>query len=831
MSATNWKQTGLGSDGRAAASLCRRRRAAARWATLCICGALVGCAAGPGGRSGGGRGSGDGDGQGGGDLRFDGLPDKAASDVLGNFSVRTRWQKQNLTYFIVNDTPDLDPLLARQVFEQAFETWAVYVPLSFTEVGSAAEADVVIGFGEGAHCDLYQAAGNGCPAEQGAADAAFDGPGNVLAHCYFPPGSGGENAGDCHFDDAEFWTEGQQPSTTETRLLETAIHELGHGLGLGHSEDPEAMMYPSYDPTSPTLALNADDITGIQSLYGARDGSATPEQPKRPATPTETDIPAPGGSPTADDTDGDGIDDSTEIYLIGTNPSDPDTDGDGLTDFEVVFWLNPLNPDTDGDGLGDGEEVLNGTDPLTPNFGGGTGVLEGIYVGADDAGSALAFQVYPDGAVAGFLSVEQWGYPLEWDLYGGVSPAGEILLISYDYFFTFEGTIVDGYASGVLYTASGFMGSWSASLDGGAGGGTGGGGSDCDDSCRWAFDGECDDGRAGAATAACAPNTDCSDCSGTGGGTGPGGGGATGSAAEVCLSGCTDEEAFELAVDYVTDLQAEGYSQAEAAQDLRDLFDELGGSAAGCYPCADAVAAEVYGGGVAGGGGGAGGPGGPGGGGAGDCDDSCRWAYDGECDDGRAGAATNACAPGTDCSDCSGIDVGTGGGTGGGTAGSAAEVCLSGCTDEEAYELAVDYVTDLRAEGLSQAQAAQELRNLFDELGGSAAGCHPCADAVANEVYGGSIPGGGGDAPGGGSAKPIFGADALGKAKTNGKAQATPTGDLSMRLKVFKRQMTRMARDLSRAAMDVYQPVRGQQHDPSHPVYQNVNWQDGSQGQ
>ncbi|MCP4246560.1 MAG: hypothetical protein GY778_05890, partial [bacterium] len=71
---------------------------------------------------------------------------------------------------------------------------------------------------------------------------------------------------------------------------------------------------------------------------------------------------------------------------------------------------------------------------------------------------------------------------------------------------------------------------------------------------------------------------------------------------------------------------------------------------------------------------------------------------------------------------------------------------------------------------------------------------------------------------------------ALGKAKTNGKAQATPTGDLSTRLKVFKRQMTTMARDLSRAAMDVYQPVRGQQHEASHPVYQNVTWQDHGHG-
>jgi hypothetical protein len=38
--------------------------------------------------------------------------------------------------------------------------------------------------------------------------------------------------------------------------------------------------------------------------------------------------------------------------------------------------------------------------------------------------------------------------------------------------------------------------------------------------------------------------------------------------------------------------------------------------------------------------------------GGGLCDDSCYWAYDGECDDGGPGALYVACAYGTDCGDC-----------------------------------------------------------------------------------------------------------------------------------------------------------------------------------
>ena len=43
----------------------------------------------------------------------------------------------------------------------------------------------------------------------------------------------------------------------------TKLHELGHCLGLDHSDDEQALMYRFYRPD-----LTADDISGLLELYG-----------------------------------------------------------------------------------------------------------------------------------------------------------------------------------------------------------------------------------------------------------------------------------------------------------------------------------------------------------------------------------------------------------------------------------------------------------------------------------------------------------------------------------------------------------------------------------
>ena len=94
----------------------------------------------------------------------------------------------------------------------------------------------------------------------------FHGAGGVLAHGFYPgPGIGG----DLHFDAEENWTYQETPSGHN--LLIVAVHEIGHCLGLTHSQSADSIMYPSYKHELYKQSLDIlsqEDIERIQKAYG-----------------------------------------------------------------------------------------------------------------------------------------------------------------------------------------------------------------------------------------------------------------------------------------------------------------------------------------------------------------------------------------------------------------------------------------------------------------------------------------------------------------------------------------------------------------------------------
>lgn len=67
-------------------------------------------------------------------------------------------------------------------------------------------------------------------------------------------------------------------------LYETALHEIGHALGLDHSPQQSAVMYYLTNSQNLSGTLTSDDLLGIRTIYGVR-GSAPPTTPTTPTTP------------------------------------------------------------------------------------------------------------------------------------------------------------------------------------------------------------------------------------------------------------------------------------------------------------------------------------------------------------------------------------------------------------------------------------------------------------------------------------------------------------------------------------------------------------------
>ncbi|KFV87416.1 Stromelysin-1 [Struthio camelus australis] len=174
-----------------------------------------------------------------------GIPDVRS---YSTFPRSPKWRREDVTYRILNYTPDMLQADVEEAIAKAFQLWSSVTPLRFTRLHSG-EADIMISFASQFHGDFY----------------SFDGPGGTLAHAY-PPGNG--IGGDAHFDEDENWT--KFTTANGYNLFLVAAHELGHSLGLGHSNVFGALMYPIYMARDTRdYRLPQDDIDGIQSLYEA----------------------------------------------------------------------------------------------------------------------------------------------------------------------------------------------------------------------------------------------------------------------------------------------------------------------------------------------------------------------------------------------------------------------------------------------------------------------------------------------------------------------------------------------------------------------------------
>ncbi|MED6119439.1 hypothetical protein PIB30_011803 [Stylosanthes scabra] len=162
--------------------------------------------------------------------------------------------KRNLTYsFDPSGISVMPQEIVREAFKLAFSKWSQVSPFKFKEVQG--DSDIMIGFYRGEH-------GDGEP---------FNKFGPVLAHAFAPID------GRLHVNGYTVWSikdpiqEAEDSSHNKNGdsfdLVWVAMHEIGHILGLDHSNDEDSIMYPFVEPLKNRRTFSVDDVTGIQVLY------------------------------------------------------------------------------------------------------------------------------------------------------------------------------------------------------------------------------------------------------------------------------------------------------------------------------------------------------------------------------------------------------------------------------------------------------------------------------------------------------------------------------------------------------------------------------------
>ncbi len=168
----------------------------------------------------------------------------------------------DLSYYIGPAPAGLSQAAVESAIETALQVWSDVIDVDFTQTSQRNLRDSL--------------------------DFSFqriDGSGRTLAQAYLPDDvNSARIAGDVEFDSSEQWEIGNALGRRAFDLVQVAVHEIGHALGIDHLNVSGSVMAPYVSPSQQFTGLTAADVDAALALYAAAPSSSTPVE-----TPAETE--------------------------------------------------------------------------------------------------------------------------------------------------------------------------------------------------------------------------------------------------------------------------------------------------------------------------------------------------------------------------------------------------------------------------------------------------------------------------------------------------------------------------------------------------------------